>query len=107
MFPKYRIEGHFLLGSSSFTYAKKDLWEEAHYQKGQLIKFINKMGYIGGNPTKKVDEKLLKHPFDIMLLVKTRSWEERKIIFGNLQNFEFYKIFTLNASDVYSLLILV
>lgn len=51
------------------------------------------------------DKKCLKHLFDIPLLMKARSGEERKTILISLDSFEFYGIFHLNACDVNVLLV--
>lgn len=46
MFSMYWTEGHFLLGNYLYIYNEKDLIDKAHYQKVQLNKFINNLGYI-------------------------------------------------------------
>lgn len=85
MFPEYWNEIRFLLGISSFAYSEKDLYENVQHQKGQLVKFINNMGYLGGiTSMAKADKKGLKCFIDILLLIRARSREERRIIFGKL-----------------------
>lgn len=71
--------------NKNFTYKEKELSEEAQYQKGRLVKFINNMGYIwGATPMMEGDKKHLKHLIDILLLVKVRSRKGRRTIFSKL-----------------------
>ena len=87
LFSKYWIKGHFLLENRLYLYSEKELPNEAQYQKGRLMKFINNLGYIGGGILmEEVDKKCLKRIFNVQLLIRARSQEERKPILGKLQN---------------------
>lgn len=69
LFSRYWNEGHFLLGNHLFMYNEKDLSNEAWYQKGQLVKFISNLGYVGGvTPVAEIDKKRLKCLIDIRYL---------------------------------------
>lgn len=82
------VEGQIFLGSIFFVYSEKNLSTEAHYQKGRLVKFINKMGYIGRvSPATEANKKFLKRLFDISLLMRVCSQEERRIIIDKLRTF--------------------
>lgn len=66
-------------------YNENDLSGEAWYQKGRLVKFINNLGYIEGvTPMEEVDKKQLNRLIGVQLLIRARSWEERRTIFGKL-----------------------
>lgn len=48
LFSKYWNECHFWMGDLLYVYCEKDLPDEAWYQKGRLMRFINNLGYIRG-----------------------------------------------------------
>lgn len=101
LFSKYWIKGHFLLGNRLYVYSEKELPNEAQHQKGRLMKFINNLGYIGGGiSVEEVDKKRLKRLFNVQLLIRARSEEERKTIFSKLHNLRLSDIFGLHISDV-------
>lgn len=106
LYPKYWNGGYFLLEDNMFTYSEKEVSRVPMFKRS-VSKFINNMAYIGGAiSVTQDDNKCLKCLIDIPLVVKVRSREERRTIFGKFfKLFLFLWYFSLNAYDIYFLLI--
>lgn len=94
------------MGNNVYTYGEKDLYEEDHYQKYIVVKFINNMGHLReATSITEADKKRLKRLIDILFFLRTCNLEERKTIFGscNFISFEFYGILTMVSHDVCTL----
>lgn len=100
LFLKYWIESHFLLGNHLYVYKKKELFDEARYQKPRLIKFINNLGYLGeGTHVEEIKNKCLQRLINVQLMIGGFPWEEINIIFGTFQNL--HDLFLLCLSMTY------
>ena len=76
-----------MLGNNFFVYIEKYFSKESQYQIDRLVKFVNNMGCVGETPVIEIYKKRLKHLIDVQLLIKARSWEEKKPFLVSFKSF--------------------